>query len=58
MKMSEDSLFSGNDNSTISAEDLKKLLGLLENIKFGSVTLVIQNGRVVQIEKNQKVRLK
>ncbi|MBM4762832.1 YezD family protein [Bacillus sp. B15-48] len=30
---------------------------MLKNIKFGSVTLVIQDGKVVQIEKNEKVRL-
>ena len=26
--------------------------------KFGSITLVIQDGRIVQIEKNEKVRIK
>ena len=36
-------------------EHLKKLLGTLH---FGSITLVVQNGKVVQIEKNEKVRLK
>ncbi|MBS4211568.1 YezD family protein [Bacillus sp. FJAT-29953] len=30
---------------------------MLESIKFGSITLVIQDGKVVQIEKNEKVRL-
>ena len=43
---------------SISNEDIKKLLELLENIRFGSITLVIQNNKVVQIEKNEKVRLK
>ncbi|MFC4798492.1 MULTISPECIES: YezD family protein [Neobacillus] len=30
---------------------------MLESIKFGSITLVVQDGKVVQIEKNEKVRL-
>ncbi|WP_370464996.1 YezD family protein [Neobacillus kokaensis] len=31
---------------------------MLESLKFGSITLVVQDGRIVQIEKNEKVRLK
>lgn len=42
----------------ISSGDLTKLMGLLSSIAYGSITLVIQNGKVVQIEKNEKVRLK
>ena len=34
------------------------LKDLLETLKFGSITLVVQDGKVVQIEKNEKVRLK
>ncbi|MDR0722585.1 MAG: YezD family protein [Treponema sp.] len=29
---------------------------LLSTVKHGSVTLIIQNGKVVQIEKNEKFR--
>lgn len=36
------------------AEHIEKMLN---TIKFGSITLVIQDGKVVQIEKNEKVRL-
>jgi len=42
----------------ISSSDLKRLAALLSEIAYGSITLVIQNGKVVQIEKNEKVRLK
>ncbi|WP_446899769.1 YezD family protein [Clostridium sp. LBM24168] len=45
------------NNSSISQENLDKLLYMLETIKYGSITLVIQDGKVVQIEKNEKVRL-
>lgn len=41
----------------LSAADLEKLLESIKHIKYGSVTLVIQDGRVVQIDKNEKVRL-
>lgn len=34
--------------------ELKKMLA---NLKFGSVTIVVQNGKVIQLEKNEKVRL-
>ncbi|WP_455675774.1 YezD family protein [Pradoshia sp.] len=30
---------------------------MLTTIKFGSITLVVQDGKVIQIEKNEKVRL-
>ncbi len=31
---------------------------LISNLQYGSVTLIVQDGKVVQIEKNEKVRLK
>jgi hypothetical protein len=37
---------------------LSKLADFLENMEFGSITLVIQDGKIIQIEKNEKVRLK
>lgn len=43
--------------SPLNNNDLQKLLKLLETIEYGSVTLVIQNGKVVQIEKNEKLRV-
>lgn len=35
-------------------EHLEKMLA---TVKFGSITLVVQDGKVIQIEKNEKVRL-
>ncbi len=46
------------DNRTISEENLKRLLELLKTTQYGSVTLVIQDGIVIQIERNEKLRLK
>ncbi len=41
----------------ISDENLKTLLSSINLIRYGSVTLVIQDGTVVQIEKHEKMRL-
>lgn len=30
---------------------------MLETLKYGSITLVVQDGKIVQIDKNEKVRL-
>ncbi|MBV7504753.1 YezD family protein [Bacillus sp. sid0103] len=30
---------------------------MLDSLKYGSITLVVQDGKIVQIEKNEKVRL-
>jgi len=46
------------DNRSISDENLNKLLELLKTTQFGSITLVIQDGVVIQIERNEKLRLK
>lgn len=35
-----------------------QLTELIHNLKYGSITLVVQDGKVIQIEKNEKVRLK
>ncbi|WP_245741828.1 YezD family protein [Anaerobacillus arseniciselenatis] len=35
-----------------------KLQEMLKDIKFGSITLIVQDGKVIQIEKNEKHRLK
>ncbi|QPA33348.1 YezD family protein [Anoxybacillus caldiproteolyticus] len=31
---------------------------MLDSMKFGSITLVIQDGKIIQLEKNEKVRLR
>jgi hypothetical protein len=30
----------------------------LRTIKFGSITLIIQDGRIIQVDKSEKVRIK
>ena len=36
---------------------VEKILRYISDVRFGSVTIVIQDGRVVQIEKKEKLRL-
>ncbi|MBM7644611.1 hypothetical protein JOD45_000804 [Scopulibacillus daqui] len=35
-----------------------RIKDMLKSMKFGSITLVVQDGKVIQLEKNEKVRLK
>lgn len=35
-----------------------RIRAALRDIRFGTITLVIQDGRVIQIDKNEKIRLK
>ncbi|MBR1744212.1 MAG: YezD family protein [Lachnospiraceae bacterium] len=37
---------------------IEKIKKLVKEIKYGSVTLIIQDGKVIQIDKNEKIRLK
>lgn len=44
--------------SEISPSDMDKILKLIKTIKYGSITLVIQDGVLIQIETSEKIRLK
>jgi hypothetical protein len=40
------------------SRELERLLReALTSIRFGTVTLVVQDGRVIQVDKNEKIRL-
>lgn len=41
----------------LDEKGFKELSLLLASLKHGSITLIIQNGKMVQIEKNEKLRL-
>ena len=41
----------------LSAANVRQLLDLLKGVRYGSVTLVVQDGRVIQIDRNEKMRL-
>lgn len=42
----------------VNEKDIQKIIEFIETIQFGSVMLIIQDGKIVQIEKNEKVRIK
>lgn len=44
--------------NVIHERDLMKIVELLETIQYGSVTVIVQDGKILQIEKNEKIRLK
>ena len=37
--------------------ELNQIKEFIETIKFGSVNIIIQNGKIIQIDKVEKVRL-
>lgn len=39
-------------------EVLETIKQSLETLKYGTITLVVQDGVIIQIEKNEKIRLK
>ena len=43
---------------TVSKCDIEKILQLTNTIEYGSVTLVIQDGVLIQIETSEKIRLR
>nr|WP_201715143.1 YezD family protein [Rossellomorea arthrocnemi] len=36
----------------------EKIQSMLETMSFGSITIIVQDGKVIQLEKNEKVRIK
>jgi hypothetical protein len=42
---------------SLDEKTYRELAHILSSLKFGSVTLIVQNGKVIQIEKNEKFRL-
>jgi len=47
-----------NSKNPISEAEVEKLYELARSLNFGSITLIFQDGKLVQIEKNEKVRVK
>lgn len=42
----------------ISKDDINKLYEMAKTLKYGSITLVFQDGKLIQLERNEKVRVK
>lgn len=46
------------EDSTLNQKEIEKLLNIIKTVSYGSITIIIQEGKIVQIEKNEKLRLK
>lgn len=44
-------------SATEQAEALKKIHEALKDLRYGEVTIVVQDGVVVQVERTERVRL-
>lgn len=43
----------------LSKQDIARhIISILDNIRFGSLEIVVHDGRVVQIDKHEKFRIK
>lgn len=41
----------------ISSQQIQQIQKLAENLAYGSISIVFQDGKIVQIDKNEKIRL-
>lgn len=39
-------------------EQLEMIRKLINSIQYGTISIIVQDGRIVQIEKNEKYRIK
>lgn len=39
-------------------EELKKIEEIIKSIKFGSLTIHVEDGKIIQVDKNEKIRFK
>lgn len=46
------------NHEPISAEQIRQLQLLAQSLRFGTLTLVFQDGKLIRIDKNEKIRLK
>ena len=37
---------------------VEKIENLISGMKYGTITIVVQDGHIVQLEKNEKIRIK
>lgn len=44
-------------NKKLDSSQIEIIYHLLENMKYGSITLIVQDGRIIQIDKTEKHRI-
>lgn len=45
------------EKAPLSPQQIQQIQRLAEQLSFGSISLVFQNGKLIQIDKNEKFRL-
>lgn len=46
------------NKQSVNEKDIHKIIEFINSIQYGSIVISIQDGKIVQIEKNEKIRLK
>lgn len=46
------------DISRANLGSLQDILEIIDKINFGSITLIIQDGMIVQVDRHEKIRIK
>ena len=41
----------------VTEKQLEQIKDYIESIKYGSVNIIIQDGKIIQIDKSEKIRL-
>lgn len=47
-----------NGKEIIENRKLEEILKMVEEVKYGSITVIIQDGVIIQVDKNEKIRMK
>ena len=47
-----------NEKTILTDDQIQRIRQAAESIRYGTVTLVIQDGRLIQIDRSEKIRLK
>ncbi len=42
----------------LTEEEIEKIVSLVKEIQYGSIIINIQDGKIIQIDKNEKFRLR
>ncbi len=45
-------------NDPLPPETMQRITDMLRTVRFGSITLVVQEGKVAQIDKTERFRIK
>jgi hypothetical protein len=56
--MIEDPKANPNKREPMGQDEISKLLEIIKSVSHGSVSLIIQDGIVIQIDRNEKLRFK